>query len=213
VTAVSRLPDGVQIATDGAVIEAERVVVTVPTATLHRIRFDPSIDGIFEAAEQLPLGLADKLFLALEGAEEFPHGAHLLGNPHSAETGSYFINPLGIPVVEGFFGGNGARALEELGEEGAAAFAIEELAALLGSGIRKRLTPITLSCWAHEPWIGGSYSHACPLHADAREQLANAGDERIAFAGEHVSAGDYSTAHGAYDSGRAAVRKLVNPQS
>jgi len=214
VTAVARLKEAVQVTTSEGVVEAERVVVTVPTATLHRIRFDPPIDGLFEAAEQLPLGLANKLFLELEGAEEFPHGAHLLGNPRSSDTGSYFLNPLGTPVVEGFFGGGGAsRALEELGEDGATQFAIDELAALLGSGIRRRLTPIAVSRWAHEPWIAGAYSHACPRHAGAREYLANSGDERIAFAGEAVSRSDYSTAHGAFDTGRAAVRKLFGGKS
>ena len=69
---------------------AERVIVTVPTSTLHKIRFDPPIEGLFETAEQLPLGIADKLFLALDDAEEFPNGAHLLGDPRSAETGKLF---------------------------------------------------------------------------------------------------------------------------
>jgi monoamine oxidase len=208
VTAISRLPEAVQLATSAGVIEARRVLVTVPTATLPRIRFDPPIAGVFDAAEQLPLGVADKLFLALEDADEFPNGAHLLGNPRSAETGSYFLRPLGMPVVEGFFGGDGARALEGLRDEGAIAFATDELASLLGSGIRRRLRPIALSRWQHDEWIGGAYSHALPGHSAARQLLANAGDDRIAFAGEAVSSTDYSTAHGAFDSGIAAVRRL-----
>jgi len=208
VTAVSRLKNSVQVETDDGVIETERVVVTVPTSTLHRIRFDPSIEGLFEAAEQLPLGVADKLFLSLEEPQEFPNGAHLLGNPRSAETGSYFIRPMGIPVIEGFFGGPGARALEKLGDEDAAAVAVDELAQLLGSGIRKRLSPIAVSRWAAEPWVEGSYSHALPGHTGDRLRLAAAGDDRIAFAGEAVSTSDYSTAHGAYDSGVATVCRL-----
>jgi monoamine oxidase len=208
VTAIGRFRDAVQLTTDAGVIEAERVIVTVPTSTLRKIRFDPPVDGLLEAAEQLPLGVADKLFLALDDAEDFPRGAHLLGNPRSAKTGSYFLRPLGMPVVEGYFGGDGARALEELDDRGAAAIAIEELSALLGSGIRQRLVPIVVSRWAAEPWIEGSYSHALPSYAAARERLANIGDDRIAFAGEAVSVSDYSTAHGAFDSGKSAVRKL-----
>jgi monoamine oxidase len=208
VTAISRFKNSIRVETDDGVIETERVVVTVPTSTLHRIRFDPSIEGLFETAEQLPLGVADKLFLSLEEPEEFPHGAHLLGNPRSAETGSYFIRPMGIPVVEGFFGGPGARALERLGDEDAAAVAVDELAALLGSGIRKRLRPVALSRWAAEPWVEGSYSHALPGHSADRVWLAAAGDDRITFAGEATSVEDYSTAHGAFDSGRTAVRRL-----
>jgi monoamine oxidase len=209
VTAVSRLKDAVQLETSDGVIEAENVLITVPTATLSRIRFDPPLGDAVEAAKQLPLGIADKLFLELSDADQFPNDAHLLGNPRSSQTGSYFIRPMGMPVVEGFFGGEGARAIEQLGDDGAFAFAIEELVALLGSGFRKRLRPLVLSRWAQDPWIGGSYSHARPTHAAAREHLANAGDERIHFAGEAVSRSDYSTAHGAYDSGVAAVRRLA----
>ena len=208
VTAVSRLSGAVRVTLADSVVEAERVLVTVPTSTLHRIRFDPPVEGLFDAAEQLPLGFADKMFLALEHAEEFPDDAHLIGNPRSSETGSYFIRPMGIPVIEGFFGGSGAVSLEQLGDEDASAFAIEELEALLGSGIRNRLSLIAFSRWGREPWIGGAYSHALPRRSDARARLASAGDERISFAGEAVSTSDYSTAHGAFDSGRAAVRRL-----
>lgn len=208
VNAVSRLKDAVRVDTAAGVIEAGRVIVTVPTGALWRIRFDPPIDAAIAAAEQLPLGLADKLFLSLDEPEEFPHDAHLIGDAHSAETGSYMLRAAGNPVVEGYFGGLGARAVERLGFEGAAAFAVDQLAGLLGSGIRKRLSPIALSCWSSEPWIHGSYTHACPGHAPMRLVLAGAGDDRIAFAGEAVSEQDYSTAHGAFDSGSAAVRRL-----
>jgi monoamine oxidase len=208
VTAISRGREAVQLTTAEGTIEAEHVIVTVPTAVLARIRFDPPIDAALDAAERLPLGLADKLFLALDEPEEFPHNAHLVGDPHSAETASYMLHPMGIPVVEGFFGGRGAQTVEQLGFEGATAFAIDQLAGLLGSGIRERLKPIVLSRWSREPWIRGSYSHACPGQAAARQELAQAGDERIVFAGEAVSTEDYSTAHGAFDSGKAAVRRL-----
>ena len=210
VTAISRLPQSVQIETTEGVIEAERVIVTVPTATLSRIRFDPPIDDLLDVASQLPLGIADKLFLALDEPQEFPHNAHLLGNPHSPITGSYFIQPMGMPVIEGFFGGDGARALEALPEDAAFAFAVDELTSLLGSGIRDRLTPIAMSRWSHEQWIGGSYSHALPSFAESRSRLAAFGDDRITFAGEAVSREDYSTAHGAFDSGVAAVQRLFN---
>ena len=211
VTAVSRMKESVQVETAGGVIEAERIIVTVATGVLSRIRFDPPIDAALAAAEQLPLGLADKLFLALDHPEEFPHDAHLIGDAHSAETGSYMLRAAGNPVVEGYFGGLGARAVEKLGFEGAAAFAVDQLAGLLGSGIRKRLSPIALSCWSSEPWIHGSYTHACPGHAAMRLVLAAAGADRIAFAGEAVSEKDYSTAHGAFDSGAAAVRRFYGP--
>jgi len=208
VMAIGRTRTAVQIETVDGVIAAEKVIVAVPTATLGKIRFDPPIAEAIEAAANLPLGLADKLFLSLDDVEEFPHNAHLIGNPQSAETGSYMLRPMGKPVVEAFFGGDGARAIERLSKDDAFDFAVDELTALLGSGIRARLKPIAQSRWAEEPWIGGSYSHACPGKAAARVRLTEAGNERIAFAGEACSPSDFSTAHGAFDSGAEAVERL-----
>jgi monoamine oxidase len=118
------------------------------------------------------------------------------------------LRPMGMPVVEGFFGGCGAEGIERAGVDQAAELARDELARLLGNDVRSRLRPIALSRWASEPLIGGSYSHACPRRADARRRLRQAGDDRIAFAGEATSEHDFSTAHGAYASGVDAVARL-----
>jgi monoamine oxidase len=111
-------------------------------------------------------------------------------------------------VVEAFYGGVGARTLEKLDDRDAAAFAIDELVTLLGSEMRERLRFIVRSRWGEEPFALGSYSHARPGQAHMRATLAAAGDDRIAFAGEATSPTAYSTAHGAFDSGKAAVRRL-----
>jgi hypothetical protein len=47
-----------------------------------------------------------------------------------------------------YFGGRLARDLEAQGEAAFAAFATDQLAALMGSSIRKRLHPIAVSLWA-----------------------------------------------------------------
>lgn len=206
VRAISRDAGGVKAETIQGMIAAKKAIVTVPPNRLDRIRFDPPIDAL-EAATDVPLGLADKLFLSLDRPEEFPHDAHLIGNPRKAETGSYTLNPMGMPVVECFFGGLGAEAIEGATAP-AAQLAIDELAVLLGNDIRGRLAPIGGSRWRQEEWIGGSYSHACPGGADARRRLREAGDTNLVFAGEAVSPSDFSTAHGAHDTGRDAVRRL-----
>jgi len=205
--AISRRADGIDVHTTDGMIAAKKAIITVPPSQLDRIRFDPPVDAL-DAAEDLPMGLADKIFLSLDRAEEFPHEAHLIGNPHKAETGSYMINPMGMPVVECFFGGLGAEAIAGASLAEAADVAIGELTSLLGSDTRQRLAPIAASHWRAEPWIGGSYSYARPGKVDARTRLRDAGDEHLAFAGEAVSKFDYATAHGAHDTGREAVERL-----
>jgi monoamine oxidase len=188
-------------------ILTDRAIVAVPTTVLANglLGFTPALPAKREAAAALPLGLADKLFLGVGNPDDFPRDTHLLGNPHRVETGSYQLQPMGFPVVEAFYGGRAARALERAGAEGMAAFALDELANLLGSDVRKHLRPLAHSAWGKTRWIEGGYSHALPGRADARAVLAEPIENRIFFAGEACSASDFSTAHGALDTGMAAA--------
>jgi len=203
---------GVRLETARGTIEADKAIVTIPTNVLARgrLKLPPAFDAQVHAATQLPLGLANKLFLMVDGPEDLDADSHLLGNPRAAETGSYYIRPFGRPVIECFFGGVGARELEAEGFNGSADFAIDELSALLGSDWRKRLKLVTGSAWGRDDFALGSYSHACPGHASARQVLASSPDERIAFAGEACSRSDFSTAHGAYLTGVAAAEALLS---
>jgi monoamine oxidase len=169
------------------------------------IRFAPAVDDHLHAAAGLPLGLADKVFLSLADPEAVPAESHLLGSLDRAATGSHYIRPLGRPVIEVFLGGAHAQALEDAGEASAVAFAIDELRGLLGADFARGLSPLAVTRWAHEPTIGGSYSHALPGRADARAVLRAPVNERLCFAGEACSAVDFSTAHGAWESGLAAA--------
>ncbi|WP_442681288.1 flavin monoamine oxidase family protein [Sphingomonas sp. ASY06-1R] len=198
------------VSSDQGAIHANAVIVAVPTDVLARgdIRFSPALDNHLHAAACLPLGRVDKLFLAMEQAETVPVETHLLGNPHSALTGSYYLRPLGYPVIECFFGGIAARAMEEAGDAGRVAFALEELGNLLGRDFIGGLHPIAGSWWHREATIGGAYSHALPGHADKRAILAAPASERLQFAGEACSPHDFSTAHGAWQSGLDAADRV-----
>jgi monoamine oxidase len=202
----------IRIVTPGGDIEARAVIVTVPTDVLAAgvPRFAPELPDKIAAAQALPLGVADKVYLRLTGGEDIPNDAHLYGDIDRVETGSYHLRPLGRPLVEGYFGGEFARELEREGQAGFANFAIEQLAALIGNDIRKRLELIAASNWVRDPWARGSYSRARPGHADARQVLAAAVDQRLFFAGEACSRDDFSTAHGAYRSGVVAAEQAIS---
>ena len=197
----------VRIDTDRGPIEARAAIVAVSTAVLASgaIRFDAGVDAHLEAAARLPLGLADKVFLSLAEPEAVPAESHLLGRFDSALTASYYLRPFGRPVVECFLGGTLARALEAEGEGAATAFVTAELGGLLGGDFARGLAPLATTAWGREPTILGSYSHAEPGAADARAVLAAPVSPRLAFAGEACSPHDFSTAHGAWQSGLAAA--------
>ena len=98
--------------------------------------------------------------------------------------------------------------LEDAGDGALAAQSIDEIVALLGNDYRRKLKPLAESRWAHDPFARGSYSHALPGHAGAREVLATPVDGRLFFAGEATSPNFFSTAHGARDSGERAAGEV-----
>jgi monoamine oxidase len=161
-----------------------------------------------DAARGLPLGLADKVMLALDEPDALPKDGNLRGATMRTAMGSFHLRPFGQPCIEGYFGGSFAHALENSGEGALAAEAINEIAALLGNDYRRKLRPLAESHWAHDPFARGSYSHALPGHAGDRAVLAAPVDGRLFFAGEATSPNFFSTAHGARDSGERAAGEV-----
>lgn len=212
VSRIDRTGAALALETTRGRIEARAVIVTTPTDLLaqERLRFDPPLPDVAEAATSLPLGLASKLHMTVEGAEDFPKDSQLWGRTDTADTGGYHLRPFGRPLIEGYFGAELARGLEAEGEAAFFDFACEELVGLLGSGMRRRLTPAGTSMWGADPWARGAYSHALPGRAGARRRLKQPVESRIFFAGEATSEAFYGTAHGAWMEGeRAAVEALA----
>ncbi len=193
-------------------IRPRAVILSVPTDILARgaIALPSSLDPWREAASFLPLGRDEKLFLQITGDSPFAPESHVIGDPRDPATGSYNIRPFGRNVIGCFLGGAGARRAEAEGERAAFARAIDQLAALFGNDVRGCVAPLLASDWAATPSIGGAYSHALPTHAGMRHRLARPFDNRLFFAGEATHATDFSTAHGAYESGVRAADEAIS---
>ncbi len=215
VTEIDHSGTSIGIETPQGRIATRAVIVTVPTTLLRSraLRFRPDLPQKREAAEGLPLGVADKLFMAIDDPEDLPVDGHLFGRIDRVETASYHLRPFGRPLIEAYFGGALARRLEKAGPEALFHFACDELAFLFGEGFRARLHFITATSWAEDPWSCGSYSYARPGHADARQKLAESVDDRLFFAGEACSRHYFSTAHGAYETGVEAANQALAASS
>jgi monoamine oxidase len=212
--AVTRIDHGGQrlrVDTPRGAITADAAIVTVPSSLIagEQIAFTPALPDKVEAASHLALGLADKLFLWLDDAEAFEKDSRLFGRKDSAATASYHLRPFGRPLIEAYFGGSLAAELEAEGERAFADFAVAELSGLLGSAVARRVRPVAHHGWLNDPFARGSYSFARPGKADVRDTLAAPVNNRLFFAGEACSRHDYSTAHGAYRTGRAAADQLI----
>jgi monoamine oxidase len=211
VTLIDHSATRLRIETSQGTLEADKVIVTVPTNLLadETVRFHPALPAKVDAARGLPLGLADKVTLALAEPDAMPVEGNLRGPAMRTGMGTYHIRPFGQPCIEGFFGGRFAQSLEDAGDGALAAAAIDEIVSFLGSDFRRKLKPLAESRWAHDPFARGSYSHALPGHAGDREVLAAPVDDRLFFAGEATSPEFFSTAHGARDSGERAAGEVL----
>jgi monoamine oxidase len=203
----------IRIETARGVLRVHAALITVPPTLLaaETIRFTPALPPDKQAAAHgVPLGLANKLFLAFDGVPpDLPRDAHLVGALDRVATGSYQLRPHGWKMVAAYFGGTLARDLEHAGAAAMTDFAIGELAGLFGNAIRHNLHPLASSAWATDPFARGSYSFALPGHAGDRAILAAPVGDRLFFAGEACSAADFSTAHGALLSGRDAADRMA----
>lgn len=201
----------IRLTTSQGTLTADKVIVTVPTNLIadEAIRFNPPLPAKVEAAAGLPLGLDNKVTLALDGWEHLPKDSGMRGRSHTARVGSFQLRPFGQPCIEGFYGGSFAREIEAAGAGALAAQAIDDVVALLGHDIRKSLKPLAESRWGADPFARGAYSHALPGHAGKRAVLAAPVDDRLFFAGEATPPDFFSTAHGARDSGERAAREAL----
>jgi len=211
VTLIDHSGKRLSLETSLGTLSAEKAIITVPTNLIadEAIRFSPALPAKVDAARGLPLGVNNKVVLALQDAEAFPAEGNLRGATMRTATGAYHIRPFGQPCIEGFFGGSFARELEDAGDGATAAQSIDEIASLLGNDIRRKLKPLCESRWANDPFARGAYSHALPGHASDRATLAAPVDGRLFFAGEATSSNFFTTTHGARDSGERAAKEAL----
>jgi monoamine oxidase len=202
---------GVELATPLGAVRARAVILTVSTAVLagSTIRLPPGLDAWRHAAACLPLGHNEKLFLEIVGESPFVPEVRVIGNPRDRQTGVYYIRPFGWSVIECFTGDEGARMVENTGPAAGFAHAIDQLAGLFGSSVRRNLRPLVASNWGRMTHVGGAYSYALPGNAAARKDLALPFEQRVFFAGEATHTDDFSTAHGAYESGLRAAEEAI----
>jgi monoamine oxidase len=201
----------VRVGTLRGEIEADAVVVTVPTTVLAEegIRFTPALPPMHvEAFHGVPLGVANKVFFEMEpGALPFEDSTHFVGTDRTPKTGSYQTRPSGREVLLAYFGGSLARDLEQ----GSAmeTFAREELAGIFGARFPAAIRRCVHTTWASDPWSRGAYSAALPGRARLRETLDEPVADRLFFAGEACSTDYFGTLNGARQSGVRAAQKVL----
>lgn len=196
----------------GQIMEADRVIVTVPLVILkNQISFEPSLPSTKQAAMKA-IGMDSGMKIILKFSQRFwPSN---LGSLYGSLVPEYWFTSFGrgnVAVLTAFVMGEKAEYLSKLGSQ-ATNTVLTELDTIFGNQIAsKSFTGSVIQDWGKETYIGGAYSY--PMVGGGiqmRKDLAASVQNRLFFAGEATHfAGHSGTVHGALETGQRAVNELI----
>lgn len=205
----------VSVATNAGTLSARATIVTVSPGVLkaEAISFNPGFGAEMTAGlNGLDMGLISKVALSFApGSTALSFGEDRMLVPQvRGERGHYFlIRPFGAPVVICFTGGSLAWDLSTQSEATNVAFAIDRLKATLGNNAERGLRGAFATKWGTDPLTRGAHAVAKPGERRARRALNEPIGERVFLAGEALAGKAAQTAHGAYESGQRAARRVI----
>ena len=207
--------DGVAVKTPRGTVAGRTALITVSTGVLAsgRIVFEPELPSWkTTAAQEVPLGAHNKIGILLNAASPALPDRQFLTVMTRAHDVPVALNvrPYGYDYVVGTTAGRFGDSLERTGRDASVEFLVEHLKAVFGNGVARCLTDRAIvTAWRGDPWTLGGYSAPRPGQAHQREVLARPVGDRLFFAGEATTRTTFATCHGAYLTGRRAVREIV----
>ena len=212
VLAVDYASAKIKITTDKGVVEADRLICTVPLGVLksNKITFTPALPTARKAAiNRLQMGVVNKVVLKFD--QKFWGDEQYIGFTDATKGKfPYFLNLTKVtPSVFGlvaFSFGNYASEMEALTDAQIQTEIMTTLRKLYGSAIPNP-TKLNVSRWQKDPFSGGAYSfQSVNSTPEDFTELAQPINGKLFFAGEHTNLAYRGTVHGAFLSGeRVAV--------
>lgn len=204
---------GVQIETPRGLIKARSAIVTVSTGVLSsdKIKFIPDLPKRQQdAISKLKLGNYEHIALELPGNPLGLASDDLIYEKcKSTRTAAILGNVSGTPLCVVEVGGKFGRELALRGAETMADFAIDWLADLYGSDVRKLVRRVSVTGWHDDPSALGSFSAAAVGGQPSRLILMEPLNNRLWFAGEAAHETLWGTVGGAWESGERAATEAL----
>lgn len=205
----------VRVETNAGAIDARAAIVTVSPGVLksEAISFAPGFSAeLTTGLNGLDMGLITKVALSFApGSPALNFGEDRMLVPQvRGERGHYFLmRPFGAPIVICFTGGSLAWDLATQSEATNVAFAVDRLKAALGANAERGFKNGIATKWGSNPQTRGAYAVAKPGERRARRLLNEPIGERVFLAGEALAGKAAQTAHGAYETGQRAARRVI----
>jgi monoamine oxidase len=200
-----------------SVIQARRLIVTLPLGLLQQMPFRPEPAGAFAAARALRFGQVMRVVFRFGHSwwEEHPDladaGFWLSREPHFPTW--WTTLPVRAPLLTGWGAGPHADKLLGLSKPEIVKRAIEDLSRLTGHdihAINASLQAAHFHNWHDDPFAGGAYSYVPAGALHHREALAQPVENTLFFAGEATELNGHSaTVHGAIATGYRAARQVL----
>ena len=208
-----------------AVITVPLGVLKAPPGEAGAIEFTPELREKRQALKHLAVGSVVRVALRFNehfwssewfakqaGTEELDTLSFLHGSDEHFPVW-WTAYPVRAPLMVGWHGGVGARALAQLASEELEQIAVASLARQVGIGYR-RLRDLVDGMWTHDwehdPFARGAYSYQTVGGAEAPAMLARSLRGTLFFASEAADPeGRTGTVHGAIATGRRAASELV----
>jgi len=207
----------IEVETRGTAFTARAVIVTASTGVLSsgKIKFQPGLPARHaEAIAKLGLGSYEHVAIEFAGN---PLGLRsddlVFEKAADSRTAALLANVSGSRLCVVEVAGKVAADLVEDGEASMTTFAIDWLAGIFGTNLRRAVERTHATRWTKEPWILGAFSAASPGGQWARTVLSEPMGERLWFAGEAVHETLWGTVAGAWEAGEraadAAIKRLA----
>jgi monoamine oxidase len=216
--------------TNGEIIEADRIVLTVPLGVLKQdsIIFDPPLpERKTTSIQRMGFGLLNKVILVY--AEPFwesnRDGWGLLNEPENEEVDNqssysarrgrfyYFWNctsTAGRPMLVAFMAGSAAHYTETVSNDQIVTEATSRLRTIFPTKDVPRPVEVIVTRWNKDPFSRGTYSYVGPKTQQEDYDIMAEPVGPIHFAGEATCGGYPATVHGAYISGLRAASEVMD---
>ncbi|KAF7508015.1 hypothetical protein GJ744_009912 [Endocarpon pusillum] len=214
---------------DGTVIEADKVVITVPLGVLKQqsIQFHPPLPQWKQAAiSRLGFGLLNKIVLVFDqpfwdvdrdmfGLLREPRcGSGFAQDDYRAGRGQFYlfwncIETSGLPVLIALMAGDSAHEAETKSDHDLVSSCLAQLRKVFGESSVPTPSETIVTRWASDRFARGTYSFvAAEAEPQDYDTLARSLGN-LYFAGEATCGSHPATVHGAYLSGLRAASDIL----
>jgi monoamine oxidase len=203
---------------DGALLEADTAIVTVPLPLLNDIELPHAAREQAAASADIGFGKVVKILLRFESSwwtdragRDFADLSFLFSD--AAVPTWWTQYPASSSVLTGWFAGPRAENAAQLAESDLVDMGLASLAEIFGvttDRLKRDLVASNAINWGNDPFARGAYCFATPETRQAQSVLRTPNSSGVLFSGEALYAGpDMGTVEAALASGRETAEMIL----